>query len=94
MKTSTKTLLLSIIYLGIFFGTCSWFFIIVCLKGFMTPKPTYLESLVALGIMCLYGNTYVLWLCRIFSWERTYHARVQLCVFLGLLFVHFILWLI
>lgn len=94
MKTSTKIFLVTVLYLGIFFGTFSWFFIAVFLKGFMTPRPTYVESLVALGIMCLYGNTYALWLGGLLSWGKRHHARVQLYIFLCLLCLHFILWVL
>lgn len=42
----------------------------------------------------LYPYIYLLALWRISSWGKSRHAKVQLCVFLGLSFLHFALWLL
>lgn len=92
MKTTTKIIILTAIYLLIFFGTFSWFIIAITTLGFMTPKPTYIGSLISLFIMVLYGNTYLLWLNHFLSWNKKFHLKIQGAVFFILWVLHLFIW--
>lgn len=91
-EQKTKIYILTAIYLVIFFGTESWAFILIFTKGFMMLPPTYLESILGLIVMCLYTNTYVIWLYYILKWEKSFHMKVQIIVFIVLGILHFGLW--
>ncbi|MBH5318799.1 hypothetical protein I6N90_13410 [Paenibacillus sp. GSMTC-2017] len=88
MNNTIKVIILSVVYLGIFFGTFSWFIIPVSITGFMDYMPTYSESLVGLVIAMLYVNTYILWLWWFFKWNPKKHFKIQLVAFLILFLMH------
>ncbi|KQN97020.1 hypothetical protein ASF12_23410 [Paenibacillus sp. Leaf72] len=85
--------ILSLAYLMVFFGTMSWYIVGVFLFGFMSQKPLYLQSLPALGIMVLYVNSFILCLKLYLKFSNVIHYRLQLFTFIGLAFIHYVLWI-